>query len=405
MNSILKEQALTAFNTEIIMVELKKLKKMTICHLIIAITFFTCGFICNIAQLLLVILVKPINPMLFRKLMYYPCYAFFSQLICVIEWYGGARLRVYMDAEVEKHAGKEHGLMIMNHTYEIDWLVGWVMLDKFQLLGTSKAFAKKALGMLPIIGWAWHMAEFVFLNRDFDKDKEIIARQLKIVFSYPDPTWLLLNAEGTRFTESKHAASVKFAQERGMTVLKHHLIPRTKGFTTSLPTLRGICPAIYDVNLVFKKDAKVPPNINAVLSGDHLEPSMFIRRIPLDQVPEDEKAAAEWMQQLYVEKDKLMDSFHETGSFFKQSGFKEVPVKVFQPRLSSLLCFGVVALVSNLYILQFLVSSLLAANWFGFITVLLVLGGFFLLLRKASNMSKISKASAYGANAGKSKSN
>lgn len=34
--------------------------------------------------------------------------------------------------------------------------------------------------------------------------------------------------EGTRFTEKKHEASVKFAEERNMPILKHHLIPRTK---------------------------------------------------------------------------------------------------------------------------------------------------------------------------------
>lgn len=68
---------------------------------------------------------------------------------------------------------------------------------------------------------------------------------------------LLLNAEGTRFTPTKHAASVKFAEERGMTVLKHHLIPRTKGFTASLPRLQESCPGLYDIQIVFKKDDKV----------------------------------------------------------------------------------------------------------------------------------------------------
>ncbi|XP_060655272.1 1-acyl-sn-glycerol-3-phosphate acyltransferase gamma-like isoform X2 [Drosophila nasuta] len=387
------------------MVELQKIKQMTICHLIIAITFFTCGLLCNIAQFLLLILVKPWNPILFRKLAFYPCYAFYAQLLGVVEWYGGGRLTVFMDEDTAKHIGKEHGVMIMNHTYEIDWLMAWMVLDKFHMLGSSKAFAKKALSYAPILGWAWSMAEFVFLNRDFDKDKEIIAKQLKIVFAYPDPIWLLLNAEGTRFTPAKHEASVKFAQERGMTVLKHHLIPRTKGFTTSLPTMRGICPAIYDVNLVFKRDAKVRPTITNVLSGEHLEPTMFIRRFPLEQVPKDEKAAADWVQNLYVEKDRLVDSFHETGSFFKTSGFKEVPSKVLQPRLSTLICFVSVALIANLWILKFLFSSLLSANWLGLLTALFVLGLFYVLLMKVSNMSKISKASAYGAGQAKPKTN
>jgi len=66
-----------------------------------------------------------------------------------------------------------------------------------------------------------------------------------------------LNAEGTRFTPTKHAASVKFASERGIVPLKHHLIPRTKGFTASLPHLREKCPALYNIQLAFKSDDKV----------------------------------------------------------------------------------------------------------------------------------------------------
>ncbi|XP_064543089.1 1-acyl-sn-glycerol-3-phosphate acyltransferase delta-like [Drosophila montana] len=387
------------------MVSLTELKRNTICHMIIAITFFSCGLLCNIAQFLLLILVKPFNPPLFRKLSYYPCYAFYSQLVSVTEWYGGGRVHVYMDSEDLKTAGKEHGLMIMNHSYEIDWLCLWILLDKFGILGTAKAFAKKPIKYLPVLGWAWWMAEFVFLDRDFDKDKEIIAKQLKLVFSYPDPVWLLLTAEGTRFSPAKHEASVKFAQEKGMIPLKHHLIPRTRGFTTSLPTLRGICPAIYDISLVFKRDSKVPVSLNSILSGETVTPYIFVRRFPLEKVPEGEKEAAAWLQNLYIEKDRIVDSFHETGSFFKTSGIKEVPLKIYEPRITSLISFAVVGICSMLSIFYYFVSSLLAANWFGLITIMTIFVIFFLLLRKANNMSKISKASTYGNAGGKSKTN
>lgn len=179
-------------------------------------------------------------------------------MIFVADWYSNSKVHVYMDADDEKkYCGKENVLLMMNHAYEIDWLAGWMFTEKVGVLGNCKAYAKKVIAYIPVIGWAWKFAEFVFLERSFDKDKEIIAHQLKQVFAYPDPTWLLLNAEGTRFTEKKHEASVKFAQDRGMTVLKHHLIPRTKGFTASLESLRGRCPAIYDINLAFKKDAVV----------------------------------------------------------------------------------------------------------------------------------------------------
>lgn len=161
------------------------------------------------------------------------------------------------DDDLKKYDGQENVLLMMNHAYEIDWLSGWQFTEKMRVLGNCKAYAKKVIAFVPVIGWAWYFSEFIFLNRSYDKDKEIIDKQLREVYTFPDPVWLLLNAEGTRFTEQKHEASVKFAKEKGMTVLKHHLIPRTKGFTASLPGLRKHCDAIYDVNLAFKKDAEV----------------------------------------------------------------------------------------------------------------------------------------------------
>lgn len=379
------------------MSSLEQLKRLRLIHLCIAITFFTSGLCINAMQLLLHLILKPINKDLFRRIMYYLCYSLYSQLIFVTDWWSNSKLRVYMDADDEKkYAGKEHVLLMMNHAYEIDWLAGWMFTEKVHVLGNCKAYAKKVISYVPIIGWAWKFAEFVFLERSFDKDKEIIARQLKVVFSYPDPTWLLLNAEGTRFTEKKHEASVKFAQERGMPVLKHHLIPRTKGFTASLPSLRGRCPVIYDINLAFKKDANVSPTISSLLNGQAVEGFMFVRRIPLEQVPEDEEKAAEWLHNLFREKDRIIDSFHNTGSFFATSGVKETPYKYYAPRLCTLINFAAWAIFSVSLVAYYLISSLLMQNWIGFSVACTILLTFYILMEKAIGMSKISKASNYG---------
>jgi len=50
---------------------------------------------------------------------------------------------------------------------------------------------------------------------------------------------LLLFCEGTRFTEAKHAASMEVARQKGLPLLKHHLLPRTKGFVHSVNGLKG----------------------------------------------------------------------------------------------------------------------------------------------------------------------
>lgn len=157
------------------------------------------------------------------------------------------------------------------------------------------------------------------------------------IFDYPDPVWLLLNAEGTRFTKTKHEASVKFAQERNMTVLNHHLIPRTKGFTASLPVLKEKCASIMDVQLVFDKKDSVKPTILNILRGKKITGHIYLRRIPMSEVPADEKAAGIWLHELFVRKDKLQTSFHKTGDFFKDTDISPIKPILFKPNIKTLL--------------------------------------------------------------------
>lgn len=109
---------------------------------------------------------------------------------------------------------------------------------------------------------------------------------------------MLLYAEGTRFTPEKAEASQKFAQEKGLPVLKHHLTPRTRGFTASIPHMKGKVGGIYDVQLAFKS-SDTKPTITNLLLGKATDAHMYINRIPLDSVPEGDEAAAKWLQNIY----------------------------------------------------------------------------------------------------------
>ncbi|XP_065091117.1 1-acyl-sn-glycerol-3-phosphate acyltransferase delta-like [Ochlerotatus camptorhynchus] len=370
-------------------------KQSTLVHLCFAISYFTSGLVINTAQCVLYFGLKPFNKRLYRKIGYYLCYSFYSQLVFLADWWSGSTLYIYISEEDLKYCGKEHVLLLMNHCYEIDWLVGWVFCEKVGVLGNCKAYAKKVIQYIPTIGWAWKFAEFVFLERSFDKDKEIIGLQIKEIMDYPDPVWLLLNAEGTRFTEKKHEASIQFARERGMAELKHHLIPRTKGFTASLPQLRGKS-TILDIQLAISKDSLVKPTIFNILNGKPVVAHMHIRRIPLDTVPEDEEQAAEWLQELFRQKDIMQESFHNHGDFFTGSNItRKVPIKM-QPRLHTLVnmaAWNVVTVVPmSYYLVQLLVSG--EIMYFSIGTSVLV--AFYALMVKAIGMSKISKASSYG---------
>lgn len=65
-------------------------------------------------------------------------YIYFSELVFMSEWWSGTKLSIYVNKdEYEKLYGKEHGYLIMNHSYEIDWLMGWQFCDGIGVLGVS----------------------------------------------------------------------------------------------------------------------------------------------------------------------------------------------------------------------------------------------------------------------------
>lgn len=314
------------------------------------------------------------------------------------EWWSNSKLSIYIKKdEYEKFYGKEHGYLIMNHSYEIDWLMGWHFCNTIGVLGNCKAYAKKSIQYLPPIGWMWKFSEFVFLERSFEKDKETIKYQISELCDYPDPVWLLMTPEGTRYTKTKHEASLSFAKEKNLPLLKHHLTPRTRGFTTSLQFFRGKIPVIYNIQLAFEKDSKTPPTLTSLLYGKPVHAHLYIERIPVENVPEDEGEAAKWLHDLFVVKDKMQDSFFNTGDFFLESGVERRESFSVPPPIWSLvnaLGWAVVTLTPMLY---YLLGLLFSGKLLYFSIACAIFGAFFILLQKSIGMSKISQGSSYGA--------
>ncbi|XP_047506762.1 1-acyl-sn-glycerol-3-phosphate acyltransferase gamma-like [Pieris napi] len=373
------------------------LKQSTLVHLCFAISYFTSGLLLNFVQAILYFGLRPFNKTLYRKINYYLSYSFACQLVFMSEWWAGTNLTIYVNKdEYDKYYGKEHGYLIMNHSYEIDWLMGWQFCDGIGVLGNCKAYAKKSIQYMPPIGWMWKFSEFVFLERSFDKDKEIIKQQIGKICEYPDPVWLLLTPEGTRFTEKKHEASLKFAMEKNLPLLKHHLTPRTRGFTTSLTHFRGKIPVIYNIQLAFEKDAKVPPTLMSMLFGKPVHAHLYIERIPVEQIPEGEAESAKWLHDLFVVKDKMMESFANTGDFFQESGVKRVEPFHRPPRVYSLLNTVGWAIVTLTPMLYYLVGLLFSGRLIYFSIGAAIVAAFYILLQKSIGMSQISHGSSYG---------
>lgn len=231
------------------------------------------------------------------------------------EWWSRSRLTLYIKKGDKEHLGKEHCLAVANHHFDGDWMFLIRQASKFHnIIGNSRAFAKKPIKYFPAIGWFFYFNEHIFLERSFEKDyKTIVDSVDEKLRNTPDPIIMCLFPEGTRFTPKKHEKSIEYARQHNLTPLKHLLIPRTRGFLTVLEAARGKECIIYDYTIHVKKNLGTA-NVLGILNRKPYEVSIYQRRIPISSVPENEEKAAAWLQQLFVEKDKIIDDFETSGT-------------------------------------------------------------------------------------------
>ncbi|OXB60218.1 hypothetical protein ASZ78_002363 [Callipepla squamata] len=392
------------------------LKTQFIVHLLIGFVFVVSGLIINFIQLCTLVL-WPINKQFYRRVNCRLAYSLWSQLVMLLEWWSGTECTLFSDEATVNTFGKEHVIIILNHNFEIDFLCGWTMTERFGVLGSSKVLAKKELLYVPLIGWTWYFLEIVFCKRKWEEDRDTVIEGLKRLADYPEYMWSSGNVEdgkgkidssalsevsvrgfhsqtdalqdeqGTRFTETKHRISMEVAESKGLPKLKYHLLPRTKGFTTAVQCLRGTVSAVYDVTLNFRGNKN--PSLLGILYGKKYEADMCVRRFPLEDIPQDEKEAANWLHKLYQEKDALQEMYNQEGTF---------PGQQFKPprRPWTLLnfLFWATILLSPLFTFGFGVfasgSPLLILAFLGFV------GAASFGVRRLIGVTEIEKGSSYG---------
>jgi 1-acyl-sn-glycerol-3-phosphate acyltransferase len=183
-----------------------------------------------------------------------------------------------------------------------------------QRQGWMKIIARNILKYIPSVGTVVKTMGFVFLSRNWQFDKTTIEKafyHLKIV---KEPFWLFSHPEGTRFSLEKMKKSHDYARKIGGPILRNVLLPRVRGLWASIYALHDEVDAIYDLTIQYRKP---PPNIFVAYSGLHrpIEMDVYIRRIPIKEIPIDEKGVEKWLWELYQWKDQLIDQYKKEGRY------------------------------------------------------------------------------------------
>ncbi|KAF5821370.1 putative 1-acylglycerol-3-phosphate O-acyltransferase [Helianthus annuus] len=280
----------------------------------IGVLFFVSGLIVNLIQAIIFVTVRPFSKSLFRRINRQVAELLWLELVWIVDWWAGVKVNLYTDAETLKMMGKEHALVIANHKSDIDWLIGWVFAQRSGCLGSTLAVMKKSSKFLPVIGWSMWFSEYLFLERSWAKDESTLKSGLRRLKDYPQPFWLALFVEGTRFTKAKLLAAQEYASSMGLPVPRNVLIPRTKGFVTSVSEMRSFAPAIYDMTVAIPKDS-TPPTMLRLFKGQSSVIHVKVKRHLMKDLPETDEGVAQWCKDIFVAKDDILDKHKELNAF------------------------------------------------------------------------------------------
>lgn len=125
---------------------------------------------------------------------------------------------------------------------------------------------KESLKYFPVIGPGMMFYGFVFMARNWLKDRPRLQHRLRKLAQSRhggpmsgkrgkaslDPMWLMVYPEGTNLSGNTRKGSAKWAEKQGIKDFEHALLPRSTGLLYCLQELKGTVDWIYDCTVAYE---------------------------------------------------------------------------------------------------------------------------------------------------------
>jgi lysocardiolipin and lysophospholipid acyltransferase/lysophosphatidic acid acyltransferase/lysophosphatidylinositol acyltransferase len=209
---------------------------------------------------------------------------------------------------------RENALLIANHQQMPDIPAIMKFCKTKDRLGDMKYFVKKQLKKVPGMGWGMQFLDCLFIDRDWASDHEEIRKTFDRLVSGKVPVHLVSFVEGTRLTLAKLEVAQSYANDSGLTVPRHTLVPRSKGFAASVEGLRSHITAIYDLTIAYEEGV---PTLWQYIKGLVRRIHVHVRRFPIEDLPHSADDLRQWLLTRWEEKNDLLEHYYATGSFTK----------------------------------------------------------------------------------------
>ncbi|GLH03087.1 Uncharacterized protein GBIM_09006 [Gryllus bimaculatus] len=238
-------------------------------------------------------------------------------------------------------ASHEHSLLIMNHRTRTDWNFLWAaMFHASQPLAHRMKFVlKDPIRHIPGPGWVMQLTCFMFIHRNWEQDKHLLAKALDYFCDIKHTCQILLFPEGTDLTESSRRRSHEFAKAHGLKHYTYVLHPKTTGFVFLVQRMRQNqqLDAVYDFTVGYP--FHIPQQETDLLKGNFPQEVHFtVRRFANSSLPGEDSELRKWLSDVWCEKERTLHDFYSCGHFkqnFPPAKFQKADTPTSLPDLAS----------------------------------------------------------------------
>jgi lysocardiolipin and lysophospholipid acyltransferase len=218
-------------------------------------------------------------------------------------------------------------VVMANHQIYLDWVYVWCFLSRLDLAGWVRFVLKRELLFFPVIGLGMKLADFIFVSRNWEKDKIKLGQRVQRLAYNSHPFGLVIFPEGTVLTEETYSEMIKHVEEKDIkteNVPENCLIPRVNGLHAILNSLTSKnCDGVLDLTVGFQgvnfsRDPGKSYGIKQLLFHGVAPDAIHIhvKFFPIHQIPySDRNELSSWLKSRFLEKDKLLGDFVKNKKF------------------------------------------------------------------------------------------
>ncbi|CAJ0594602.1 unnamed protein product [Cylicocyclus nassatus] len=253
--------------------------------------------------------------------------AYLRLCLFVFENLSGVQIKLYGDIKQLKEK-PETAIVLSNHQSDVDWAVIVMLADRHGLRGNEaglRIIVKHVIHYVPLFGWYIFQHGYIYVRRFGEFLSGPVLKQLAWLDSIDEKYWLLVFPEGTRFSYKKQdniRASVEFCTRKGIPPFQNVLTPRVGGTFMALENLETL-DAVYDVTIGYGQ-TRLPnrrglaPNMFEFCCGSPVAKtvSIHVKRYSAEELQKKpRKELQDWILATFAEKDRLMETYQQTGEF------------------------------------------------------------------------------------------